>query len=126
MILAVKMAAGKIQPPKAADKYRWMVRTATEKAKPKQIRQNISKAERRSLKELINIKILPVDKGNATVIIDVGTYNIKIQAIINAGKLRKDPTASVEPKIQQALDKNKSDLPNQLSWRNLRPRYRST
>ncbi|GJQ67844.1 hypothetical protein Trydic_g16608 [Trypoxylus dichotomus] len=53
MILAVEMAAGKIQPPEAADEYRWKVRTAIEKAKPKQIRQNISKAEQRSLKELM-------------------------------------------------------------------------
>ncbi|GJQ65815.1 hypothetical protein Trydic_g11970 [Trypoxylus dichotomus] len=54
------MAAGKIQPPEAADEYRWKIRTAIEKAKPKQIRQNISKAEQRSLKKLMsekNIKI---------------------------------------------------------------------
>ncbi|GJQ78582.1 hypothetical protein Trydic_g11692 [Trypoxylus dichotomus] len=43
MRLAVEMAAGKIQPPEAADEYVWKVRTAIEKAKPKQIRQNISK-----------------------------------------------------------------------------------
>ncbi|GJQ73285.1 hypothetical protein Trydic_g13657 [Trypoxylus dichotomus] len=122
MILAVEMAAGKIQPPEAVDEYRWKIRTAVERAKPKQIRQNISKAERSSLKELMsdkNIKILPADKGNATVIMDAGTYNIKIQEIINEEKyneLKKDPTASVESKIQQTLKKYKSDLPNQLSW----------
>ncbi|GJQ68645.1 hypothetical protein Trydic_g17192 [Trypoxylus dichotomus] len=56
---------------------------------------------------------------------DVGTYNIKIQEIINEGKykeLKKDPTASVESKIQQTLKKYKSDLPNQLSWQKLTPR----
>ncbi|GJQ64838.1 hypothetical protein Trydic_g7014 [Trypoxylus dichotomus] len=76
MILAAEMAAGKIQPPQAADEYLWMVRTAIEKAKPKQIRQNISKAEQRSLKEVMsdkNIKILPADKGNAT----ARTFEIK-------------------------------------------------
>ncbi|GJQ86537.1 hypothetical protein Trydic_g10437 [Trypoxylus dichotomus] len=59
------MAAAKTQPPE----YRWKVRTAIEKAKPKQIRQNISKPEQRSLKELMtvkNIKILPADRGTAT------------------------------------------------------------
>ncbi|GJQ75114.1 hypothetical protein Trydic_g9723 [Trypoxylus dichotomus] len=63
------MAAGKIQPPEAADEYRGKVRTAIEKAKPKQIRQNISKAEERGPKELMsnkNINILPTDKRNAT------------------------------------------------------------
>ncbi|GJQ77914.1 hypothetical protein Trydic_g6734 [Trypoxylus dichotomus] len=73
-----------------------------------------------------NIKILPADKGNATVIMDVGTYNIKIHEIINEGKykeLKKDPTASVESKIQQTLKTYKSDLPNQLSWQKLTPRY---
>ncbi|GJQ74828.1 hypothetical protein Trydic_g21665 [Trypoxylus dichotomus] len=62
MILVVEMAAGKIQPPEAADEYRWKVRTAIKKAKPKQIRQNISKAEQRSLRELMSDKILPADK----------------------------------------------------------------
>ncbi|GJQ71324.1 hypothetical protein Trydic_g7860 [Trypoxylus dichotomus] len=70
--LSNMILAGKIQPPEAADEYRWKVRTAIEKAKPKQIRQNIGNAEQRSLKELIS------DKNNATVIMDVGTYNIKI------------------------------------------------
>ncbi|GJQ86690.1 hypothetical protein Trydic_g19787 [Trypoxylus dichotomus] len=37
MILAVEMAARKIQPPEAADEYRWKVRTAIEKVKPKQV-----------------------------------------------------------------------------------------
>ncbi|GJQ86456.1 hypothetical protein Trydic_g10363 [Trypoxylus dichotomus] len=104
------MAAGKIQPPETAHEYRWKVRTAIEKAKPKQIRQNISKAEERSLKELMsdkNIKILQADKGNAM-------------------ELKKDPTASVESKIQQTLKKYKSDLPNQLSWQKLTPRYTKT
>ncbi|GJQ71255.1 hypothetical protein Trydic_g10995 [Trypoxylus dichotomus] len=36
MILAVEMTAGKIQPPEATDEYRWKVRTAIDKAKPKQ------------------------------------------------------------------------------------------
>ncbi|GJQ78533.1 hypothetical protein Trydic_g11647 [Trypoxylus dichotomus] len=129
MILAEEMAAGKIPPPEAADEYHWRVRTAIEKAKPKQIRQNISKAEQRSLKELIsdkNIKILQADKGNVTVIMDVGTYSIKIQEIMNAAKykeLKKDLTASVESKIQQTVNKYISDLHNQLSWQKLTPRY---
>ncbi|GJQ74425.1 putative Rab GTPase-activating protein 1-like [Trypoxylus dichotomus] len=69
MILVVEMAAEKTQPSEVVDEYRWNFRTAIEKAKPKQIRQNISKAEQRSLKELLsdkNIKIFPADKGNAT------------------------------------------------------------
>ncbi|GJQ70670.1 hypothetical protein Trydic_g10235 [Trypoxylus dichotomus] len=58
------------QPPETADGYPCKVRTAIEKAKPKQIRQNISKAGQRSLKKLMsdkNIKIFPADKGNATI-----------------------------------------------------------
>ncbi|GJQ80626.1 hypothetical protein Trydic_g9212 [Trypoxylus dichotomus] len=117
MIVAVEMAAGKIQPPEAADEYRWEVRTPIEKAKPKQMRQNISKAEQLSLKELMsdkNIKISPANKGNAAIVMNVGTFNIKIQEIINEGKykeLKNDPTASVESKIQRILTKYKSDLP---------------
>ncbi|GJQ66504.1 hypothetical protein Trydic_g4495 [Trypoxylus dichotomus] len=90
IMLAVQMAAGKIQPAEAANEHRWKVRTAIEKSKPKQIRQNISKAEQRSLKELMRDKVSkfsPADKGNATVIMDVGTY-IKIHEIINAGNIR--------------------------------------
>ncbi|GJQ69892.1 hypothetical protein Trydic_g22435 [Trypoxylus dichotomus] len=73
-----------------------------------------------------NIKILPADKGNATVIMDVGTHNIKIQEIINEGKykdLKKDPTASVESKIQRTLNKYKLALSKQLSWQTLTPCY---
>ncbi|GJQ84750.1 hypothetical protein Trydic_g21151 [Trypoxylus dichotomus] len=89
------------------------VRTAIEKVKPKQILQIISKAEQPSLEELIsdkNIKILLAD----TVIMDVEIDNIKIQETINAGKykeVKKDPTTSVESKVQQTLNKYKSDLP---------------
>ncbi|GJQ84828.1 hypothetical protein Trydic_g19590 [Trypoxylus dichotomus] len=115
--------------PETVDEYRLKVRTGMEKAKPKQIRQNISRTEQRSLKELMsdkNNKILPADEGNSTVIMDVGIYNIKIKEIINAGKYeepKENSTASVESNIQQTLNKYKSDLSNQLSWQKLTLRY---
>ncbi|GJQ68449.1 hypothetical protein Trydic_g4845 [Trypoxylus dichotomus] len=93
MTLAVEMAAGKIQPSEAADEYRWKVRTAIEKAKPKQIRQNI-KAERRSLKELMSDKNIKIGGQRKR----YGNNNIKIQEIINEGKykqFKKDPSVSV-------------------------------
>ncbi|KAJ8914806.1 hypothetical protein NQ315_014551 [Exocentrus adspersus] len=53
--------------------------------KPLKIKSNISKEEMLALKELKNdkdIKILPADKGNATVIMNTGDYNSKISNLI--------------------------------------------
>ncbi|KAJ8919390.1 hypothetical protein NQ315_016483 [Exocentrus adspersus] len=56
--------------------------------KPLKIKSNISKEEMLALKELKNdkdIKILPADKGNATVIMNTGDYNSKISNLITEG-----------------------------------------
>ncbi|KAJ8911014.1 hypothetical protein NQ315_003576, partial [Exocentrus adspersus] len=58
--------------------------------KPLKIKSNISKEEMLSLKELKNgkdIKILPADKGNATVIMNTADYNSKISNLITEEKL---------------------------------------
>ncbi|GJQ65870.1 hypothetical protein Trydic_g3972 [Trypoxylus dichotomus] len=62
------------------DDYRWKVIAAIEMAKPKQICQNIAKEEQGSLKELISdkhFKILPADKRNTIVIMDITTAKCK-------------------------------------------------
>ncbi|KAJ8909397.1 hypothetical protein NQ315_011669, partial [Exocentrus adspersus] len=58
--------------------------------KPLKIKSNINKEEMLSLKHLKNdknIKILPADKGNATVIMNTIDYNIKILNMITEEKL---------------------------------------
>ncbi|KAJ8911005.1 hypothetical protein NQ315_011270 [Exocentrus adspersus] len=75
--------------------------------KPLKIKSNISKEEMLALKELKNdkdIKILPADKGNATVIMNTGDYNSKISNLITEGqytKLNKDPTKNTPHFIEK-------------------------
>ena len=60
------------------------------------------------LKKDQNIKILPADKGNATVIMDKEDYENKINNLISTGnynKLQKGPTTTVERKIYTTLKK---------------------
>ena len=98
-----------------SEEFRCKVRMALKRnnasAKP-----NLSKEELKSLQVLkkdTNIKILPADKGNATVLIDTTVYNKKINDLLNAGKykiLKKDPTKTYENKVGAALKTLKGTL----------------
>ena len=80
------------------------------------IKGNFTKEEKACIKNLkadATIKILPADKGNATVILDQDTYTNKLMALITEGpykKLKKDPTQSIENKIYKTLFKFKNEF----------------
>ena len=80
--------------------------------------QNINKNERVALAKLrkdTSVKILPADKGNATVIMNVETYNQKIEDVLQKGNytiLTKDPTTTVERKIYRTLKKHERYIPD--------------
>lgn len=82
----------------------------------KQIKPNTTRDERKALialKKEENLKILPADKGNATVLLNKVDYSQKIQDVLKAGKytlLKKDPTKSYESKIEKTLRKHKAFL----------------
>ena len=53
-----------------------------------------------------DIVILPVNKGNVTVVMDRKEYTEKLECMLEDGmysKLRKDPTSSIESRVTQAL-----------------------
>ena len=69
-----------------ADEFRWKIREilgSSDAPKP-----NISKDEQmaqRQLQKETSIKILPADKDNAIVIMDIKTYDIKIEEVLQIG-----------------------------------------
>jgi hypothetical protein len=71
----------------------------------------------RSLRLNQDIRILPADKGNCTVVLDESKYNDKINTLLESGAYEpvpKDPTAKVERKVQQILAKFKTVLPTEV------------
>ncbi|XP_045477895.1 uncharacterized protein LOC123683043 [Harmonia axyridis] len=128
VMLAAEETAQRIQDPEKAEEYRWKIRTALDST-TKQPESNINRAEQRALKELKSdptIKILPADKGNATVIMDVDQYNEKIKEVLEAGeykKLKKDPTSSVENRVYRTLHKYKDEFPDPYTRSRLTPHY---
>jgi hypothetical protein len=68
-------------------------------------------AELRAISQLRkdhSTKILPAEKGNASVIIDTEQYNNKISELIlsrNYSTLNKDPTTTTERKVYNTLKK---------------------
>ena len=66
---------------------------------------NLKKDQRKALKELRVMKdvaILPADKGNATVLLDMDDYDAKLTQMLSTGsngKLDKDPTQVQEGRI---------------------------
>src|SRR5579859_6508041 len=98
--------------------FRAQCRKALEKSKPPQ--SNITRSEAQALKQLKkddSIKILPEDKGNATVVMDSPEYDQKINDLINTDqyvKIKSDRTACVERNIKKELNKIKKDIPEDL------------
>lgn len=94
-----------------ADRFRCEASVALSNIKP--AKPNISKNEHLAIKKLKNddnIKILPADKGNATVVLNTRDYNNKVAEVLKVGKytlLNKDPTKSFENKIEKTLRKHK-------------------
>ncbi|XP_054259833.1 uncharacterized protein LOC128984527 [Macrosteles quadrilineatus] len=74
---------------------------------------NLSKEETKAVSVLGKdgtVKILPADKGNATVVLDTLTYEEKMLETLQSGQytqLKKDPTETFERKIASTLRKHK-------------------
>jgi len=83
-------------------------------------RDNLRKTERAALKTLkdnMNLTILPADKGNATAVLNTSDYKQKISLLEDPAyrKLAKDPTHSIERKTTSLL--RKSSLPEETRRR---------
>ncbi|XP_071444026.1 uncharacterized protein [Hetaerina americana] len=102
-----------------ADEIREDVARILRNARPPKM--NITGAERRALSDLRgneNILILPADKGNSTVLMKRGDYEMKISRMLEDStyrKLRSDPTAKAE-RDTRALIKN-STIPREHQTR---------
>jgi hypothetical protein len=75
--------------------------------------------EMKAVKSRLNqdIRILPADKGNCTVVLDEPKYSNKITTLLESGvyePLPKDPTAKVERKVQKILANHKTVLPTKV------------
>ncbi|KAJ4437230.1 hypothetical protein ANN_17365 [Periplaneta americana] len=122
---AAKAAASKLSDPQASE-YRWRIRSMLEKSKPP--KHNISPAEHKALHDLKtnpNIKILPADKGNCTIVLNTTDYQEKISDFLQNEtytEIHKDPTTKVENKIKKLLNKHKSLLPPSI-YKKITPRH---
>lgn len=112
-----------------ADRFRCEASAALRNIKPP--KQNFSKDEHTALKALKSddtIKILPADKGNATVLLNKDDYESKISDVLKAGKytlLKKDPTKTFESKIERTLRKHKQYFKDEHRSK-LTPHYSKT
>jgi len=92
------------------------IRTKIILEKPFKIKQNLNPLERKAINNLKSdntIKILPADKGNATVILSSDDYEQKLTTLINEGnysKLNKDPSEKIERQIYNLLKKHKNQF----------------
>lgn len=116
-------------PEELADQFRCEASLALKNIKP--VKNNTSKGERDAIKSLKtddSLKILPSDKGNATVVLNKTDYNSKIDQVLKAGKytlLKKDPTKSYESKIERTLRKHKEHFTEQTR-KKLTPHHSKT
>jgi hypothetical protein len=84
MTCAVESVVSKL-PQTSGMEFRWKVRTILQKSKTPT--HNISKKELEAVKSLKlnkDIRILPADKGNCTVVLDESKYNEKINNLQNS------------------------------------------
>ena len=107
-----------------ADELRWEIRNAlTRMNKP---RPNLSRVEEiaiRTLRRDETIRILPADKGNATVVMNTAEYNHKLAEIVSDTdkfkQLTRNPTKKFETMIRNLVKKHK--LPISLAPNYTRP-----
>ena len=93
-----------------ANAIRSQVSNILNNAKGKPVKDNLAVGERKALNSLSrrkDIKILPADKGNTTVVLSADDYNRKIEELLSDSaytKVNKDPTAVKERKIRKVID----------------------
>jgi hypothetical protein len=106
MACAAESVAYKL-PPVVGMEFKWKIRTMLEKTKP--LISNISRAESNALKSLKrnrDIRILPGDKGNCTVVMNETTYMEKLNTLLDSGvyeTLPKDSTSRIERKNSETF-----------------------
>jgi hypothetical protein len=117
MACAAESVSFKLLPVVGAE-FSWKIRSMLEKSNLRS--SNITRMESRALissKQDREIKILPADKGNCTVVLNDSTYKQKIFSLLESGvyeTLKKDPTSQIERKIRRLLFKHKSILSTDL------------
>jgi hypothetical protein len=117
MACAVESVVSKL-PQTLGMEFRWKIRSMLQKSKSST--PNMNKKEMKAVKLLRlnqDIRILPAERGNCTVVLDQSKYNDKINTLLESGvyePLPKNPTAKVERKVQQILAKHKTVLPTEV------------
>ncbi len=90
IVVSVEMGLTKVRDPDATNNVRLAVRqTLRRSTEPS---SNLPKQHREALQALKNdpsIVILPADKGNATVLLDKGAYDVKINTLLAADSYSK-------------------------------------
>jgi hypothetical protein len=92
--------------------FSWKIRSMLQKSKP--ITSNITREEYTAIKSLKlnkNIRILPADKGDCSIVLNETTYKDKLNTLLESGTykiLSSDPMVKIERKIQTHLSKHKS------------------
>ena len=110
IICAVEAGLSKVTDVTQANVIRSQVSSIVNKAKVKPIADNMTAAERIALNRLskrTDIKILPADKGNTTVVLSAQQYSEKMNQLLDDPgyiKINKDPTAVKERQIRKAID----------------------
>jgi hypothetical protein len=109
-ILAVVVKAVQSLPVEMAEEARQeTARIITSSSRP---RENLTRAEReaqRTLKNKMDLTILPADKSNATVILNTVDYKHKITSLLenpSNRRLARDPTVSTERKTTLLFKKS--------------------
>ena len=101
-------------PIEKAEEARQIVRILKNPPRPKYNLKRTERAALKTIKNKLNLNILPADKGNATVILNTSDYKQKISSLLQDPaykKLTKDPTDSIERKTTALL--KKSSIPEE-------------
>ena len=123
LITATELACKNIKEKHRADGLRCEVAKAVMKHKAKEKRSNISQEERKALQTLRSdktIKILPADKGRATVIMKATDYDAKIAGLLGDDtiykKLERDPTKVYKSKLVNTMKSGKEPRRSQMPY----------
>ena len=110
IICAVEASLSKVPNVTEANVIRSKVSNVLSRAGNKTLKDNLTAGERKALTSLrrrSDIKILPADKGNTTVILSDEQYKEKMNELLRDQayvKVNKDPTAVKEKQIRKVVD----------------------
>lgn len=129
IICAVEASLSKVTDDKA-NIIRSQVSNVLTKAKKQPVKDNLTVRERKALgnlKKRSDIKILPADKGNVTVVLSTEEYKRKVAELLNDPayvKIQRDPTAVKERKMKQVIEdiRRSGDMSDELA-KKLKPNH---